>query len=163
MNVIIRSIPYPQSRSHQHSSWRNHHCSVFSLFPNPTPLLLSSMASRGPCYCSICILDMFEDDDGNIVSGKLQTAKTRRQHEISDAKWEKQVAQQTARVEAQVMAATLDGGVQRAGSSSVVRPRDCTSSQPHGNADEAVCPNISSDQSNNGFTGQPCHPTSRRS
>lgn len=86
------------------------------------------MASRGPCFCSVCVLDNFEDDDGNLVPGSLQTSKTRKQHEISDAKRAKRTASRTTRVETQVIATTL-GGREKPEGSSIVRPRDSASYQ----------------------------------
>lgn len=96
------------------------------------------MALRLPCYCSVCLLDTFEDDYRNTVSGSLQTSKTRKQHEINDAKREKRAAMQTAHVEAQIMATTLVD--QGAGPSSVIRPRDSMSDYMDGALPEVeVC------------------------
>lgn len=82
------------------------------------------MGSRLPCYCSVCILGTYEDDDGGFVSGSLQTSKTRKQHEISDAKRERRIALQSTRVETQVMVTTLGDQRHSPGSTSVVRARD---------------------------------------
>lgn len=90
------------------------------------------MASRAPCYCSICVLDTYEDDDGNCISGSLQTSKTRKQHEISDAKREKRTAIQAARVETEIFVTTLDSNRGQQPGFSVVRPRDTLWDQaPH--------------------------------
>nr|VWO94125.1 Immunoglobulin G-binding protein A (IgG-binding protein A) (Staphylococcal protein A) (SpA) [Ganoderma boninense] len=89
----------------------------------------------------VCTLTTFEDDDGTFVPGSLQTAKTRKQHEINDAKRAKRAASQATRAEAQVMMATLDGQEKSAGPS-VIRLRDSVSHQQLIDAHEKVDPTI---------------------
>ena len=59
-----------------------------------------------------------------MIPGSLQTSKTRKQHEISDAKRDRRAITQTSRFETQVMATTLEERKQASDSSSVVRSRD---------------------------------------
>ncbi|KAI1787156.1 hypothetical protein LXA43DRAFT_1064573 [Ganoderma leucocontextum] len=80
------------------------------------------MASLCPCLCSICLLTTYEDDDGNQVPGSLQTSKTRKQHELNDAKREKRSAMQIAWVEAQVMFTTMETWTQHSGVLTVQAP-----------------------------------------
>ena len=101
------------------------------------------MASRRPCYCSVCILDTFEDDDGKNVPGTLQTSKTRKNHELSDAKREKRAAMNVGRLEAQVLATTLENAGESAGRSSIVRPRDLLGAPSLSCAEQEVSLSIS--------------------